>query len=86
MFSLFTNTLNQIDNEAPSYSLEKDAARKRVLYTLVTIVLSLFLVEYLKLRTYFDGFINLIDDEPVDFNVNDSLRYHPFIDLMAYGW
>ncbi len=80
--------LDEIDEEAPSYSLERRAALRRVFAILATVSVSLLLIHYLKFSSSLVATLETISkfqDKEETYWLN-VLRNTGFADLLSYVW
>lgn len=76
----------EIDAQAPSYSLARPEAMRRVVYTLAITTLCLFLVEYLKHSGPFRSFVTMLEDLGVIAGGEASILRSQYAQFFAYLW
>lgn len=86
--NIFT-VLDQIDDEPPSYTLDRKQAVRRVFTVLATTCLCLLLIHYLKYFSSFKAALYLVS-EWFGYNsktaLYQELRGHTFFKLISYCW
>lgn len=85
--AIFT-TLDYIDAEEPSYSLNRKAATRRVFWTLATVAVCLLLIHYLKYYSSLTSFLEMLSKAQgqQDNYLLLELRKTEFLPLISFCW
>lgn len=85
--TIFT-TLDAIDDEAPSYSLNRRQSTRRVFYVMACVAVSLLMIHYLKYFTAFNGLMTMLStqlgESPLYLRL--LLQESGFLELTSYAW
>ncbi|MFT7561946.1 MAG: hypothetical protein ACI93R_003878, partial [Flavobacteriales bacterium] len=82
------HTLDAIDNEAPSYSLNRQSASRRVFWTLACVASCLLIIHYLKYFTSFKALLEILSiwsGESSTYYYN-QIRQTGFLKLASFAW
>ena len=80
--------LDEIDQQAPSYTLNRHDSLRRTFWTLACVCVCLLLIHYLKYFSAFSATLEMLSKwQGKQSNYWEiQLRHHEFIHLAAYGW
>lgn len=81
-------TLDAIDDEAPSYSLSRREATRRVFWTLACVCVCLLLIHYLKYFSSFRSFLAIYSElmgKPSN-SALAGLQKGDFLNLLSFAW
>ena len=80
--------LDEIDQQSPSYTLNRKQSLRRVFWTLACVSVCLLIINYMKNSSALMATLQelaLLNDEHINYYFI-KLRQHPFADLILYCW
>lgn len=81
-------TFDKLDNEAPSYSLNRRAATRRIFWTLASVCVCLLIIHYMKYFSAFQTTLTVLSEwqgKPKE-SLFVQLKASGFLSLSSYAW